>query len=76
MNGLAQGARKGFEHPLDKVVIVFATRLDVQVALHGGAQRLEHVLEHFGGCVAHILARKWHVPLKVDTSAKVECTKP
>ena len=54
------------------MVVVLAARLDMEVAAHRHAQRLEEVAEHLGRHVAHILARKGHVPNEVGPPAEIE----
>ena len=54
------------------MVIVVARSLDMQIALHGAAERVEKVAIHLSGCVAHILAGEWHIPLEVDAASEVD----
>ena len=72
MYGCTQAAGKGLEHALDEVVIILATRTDVEVATQGRTQGVEEVAEPLGGGVAHILASEVHIPSKIDATTQVE----
>ena len=52
-------------------MVILASRRDMQIALHGCAERLEKVFEHLCRGVSHIFPCKIHIPFEIHPTSKI-----